>query len=578
MDWESPGVRSIITSQDERWWPWPGIKGRGKRVQGSSEYKPLKEAESIISSAPADGTRALWEALGVGAFVLVAYLLLRISPYLTLGALPDDGIYIALGRALANGDGYRSIYAVGDPVHAKYPPGLPLLYAAFWRVAGDLDRVHALGILSSTLASATAAGVLWWTGRVRYSAAIAPLAVLAIGAFFIETSVQYLNLAVAEAWFLAGWASALALFPWAMKERGERALILGLVLGVTALFRSQALFLIPAFGLAAWWTTGKLPRAGKLLAGAALPVGIWRIWHGLLLRAGPGTTQPDEAPYGSWLPTGGIGESIEYFASVVRYNTLGYTTFLPDHLSRPAYLGWAVLGLLMAQVALATWRRGKEMSVLWLSLLAQVGLLALWPFAQDRFYVPLLPLLGLLAASSFGWGNGDRSRRVWGVILILVVAVVGVRQARIRAGTFVPGDQTVSYHASRYLVDSALWLFAAGAWIQQNTTPDDRILAPLAPSLFLYPGRKTVNARPAEPNVGSTLFDPPGSFLAQRVVDDKVTVVILPESDFGISLDVLAVQRRCPGILELLESVDAPVKMAAYRIQPDDCLRGFLIK
>jgi hypothetical protein len=91
------------------------------------EKNPLNEGESVFSSAPADGTRALREALGVGAFVLVAYLLLRISPYLTLGALPDDGIYVTLGRALANGDGYRSIYSVGDPVHAKYPPGLPLL-------------------------------------------------------------------------------------------------------------------------------------------------------------------------------------------------------------------------------------------------------------------------------------------------------------------------------------------------------------------------------------------------------------------------------------------------------------------
>jgi hypothetical protein len=526
-------------------------------------------------AAEVDAGRSLREAVGVGVFVLLAYLLLRISPYLTLGALSDDGIYVALGRAISQGDGYRSIYAVGDPVHAKYPPGLPLVYAVFWWVSAQLSRVHAMALFSSAVASACAAGLIWWTGRVRFGAALLPLLVLAIGPFFVETSVQYLNLAVSEPWFLLGWAVALAMVPWAIEGPRRRAFLLGLLLAGTALFRSQALFLIPAFALAVAIEKG-WRKATILLVGSAAPLLVWRIWHGWMLRMGPGTTQPDEMPYGTWFPSGSIIEQIRYFVAVMGFNAKEYARILPDHLSRPVVLGWIVLALLLGQAVVAAARRPRVVSPLALTLLAQVALLAVWPFAQDRFYVPLLPMAGLLAASSGAWGRPGRQRQIGVAVLMAVVLVVGVRQQRIRAGTFVAGDETVRYHASRYLVANSMALLTAGNWIERNARPDDRILAPFAASLFLYTGRKTVNAEPAQPQVGPSVFERRGAFLAGRVRADSVTILLLGGTDFGILRDAAEVQARCPEVLEFLGSVIAPAQMAAYRIHPDDCLFSFL--
>ncbi|MDH3223224.1 MAG: hypothetical protein OEO23_05870, partial [Gemmatimonadota bacterium] len=156
------------------------------------------------TSAPE--SRYRYEALGAAALVAVAYLLLRTAPALTAGAFSDDGVYLALGRALAEGDGFRSMYAVGEPVHMKYPPGLPLVYAILWRLGGDLVTVHAAATLLSLLATSATAGILWWIARARLHVHPALAVVLAVGPFLLEGSVQYFNLPLSEPWFMLGWA------------------------------------------------------------------------------------------------------------------------------------------------------------------------------------------------------------------------------------------------------------------------------------------------------------------------------------------------------------------------------------
>src|SRR2546428_14099485 len=79
----------------------------------------------------------------VAGLVFLAHLLLRAGDRILVGAFNDDGAYVALGKALAGGMGYRLIYLVGDPVAVKYPPGLPLLIAVPWKLFGTLAGVRA---------------------------------------------------------------------------------------------------------------------------------------------------------------------------------------------------------------------------------------------------------------------------------------------------------------------------------------------------------------------------------------------------------------------------------------------------
>ena len=533
------------------------------------------------TSNPRPTPHAFGESLGVGLLVLGGYLLLRISPLLTLGALSDDGIYLALGKALADGDGFRSMYAAGDAVHGKYPPGLPLVHALLWTLSDSLTRVHRWALLMSAVVTATAGALLWWVGRRRLGLGWLGLAVFVIGPLFLESSVQYLNLAISEPWFLLCWAGALALFPVALERGWGGAVGLGLCVGVAVLFRSQAIVSVPAFILAFWWGkraigASETPTRGRTVAMALAAFAPWLLWSlrkRALMAVGPVPTQPDELGYASWFPTGGPVERAGYFLDVARYNLEAYGTFLPDQLFRPASLGLIVLVGLVGAAGAGAFRSFRRAPDLVLSLAAQLTLVLIWPFAQDRFAVPLFPFLGLLALLAFP--NPSRgARRVGTLLCVAALAVVGSRQAGIRAGTFQPGNDDVLYHPSRFLVANSFSLLTAGQWLERNARPDDVVLAPFAPSLFLYTGQKTINAEPAQPDLGPNVFDEPGRFLARRVEEDGATLLILMGLGFDIVRDVAEVQRQCPSVLEYLETVERPAQLNVYRIHPDACLRS----
>src|SRR5438876_495251 len=101
--------------------------------------------------------RVLAEAVAAGLVVGAVHLLFRLSSEFLVGALNDDGVYVTLGKAIAEGAGYRSIHLVGAPVQVKYPPGFPLLLAIPWRLAGSLGAVRAtVAVLNLAAAGAPA--------------------------------------------------------------------------------------------------------------------------------------------------------------------------------------------------------------------------------------------------------------------------------------------------------------------------------------------------------------------------------------------------------------------------------------
>src|SRR5215467_20398 len=57
-----------------------------------------------------------------------------------LGLHHDDTIYLASAKSLAEGHGYRIASLPGEPFQTKYPPVLPLLLAAVWKVAPEFPE------------------------------------------------------------------------------------------------------------------------------------------------------------------------------------------------------------------------------------------------------------------------------------------------------------------------------------------------------------------------------------------------------------------------------------------------------
>jgi len=526
------------------------------------------------------GGEAVLAALALAAL----YLLLRTSPYLAIGAFHDDGVYLAVGKALADGEGYRSLYAVGEPVHAKYPPGLPALYALLWGFLPDLASVHRAALLLSLVTSSLAAGVLWWLARARMALS-APIALFfVVGPFLLEASVQYFNLAATEPYFILLWGVALVLFhALAARERRAEsggtspatlAVLLGAVAAGAVLFRSQGIVLVPAIALA--MLVPRVTRRSFALyaSTAVLPVAAWRIWHRIALLEGPVGTQPDEGAYVSWTPSGTPPEMVRFIIDVFRSQVRMYGTYMPPHLSSVWSIGLGIWLLLLAVAvagSLRSWRRHPDLV---LTAWTSAAIVFLWPWWQDRFVVSLLPFLGLIAAVAvedwMGVGSARRRRLTLGVLAV-VSAVLAFRQVEIRRTVLTAeGARELFFHPAAYLPSNTRYLLAASRWMALNTPEGADVVAPHPVGIWLYTGRQVVNATPALPDVGPSVWDVPGRFLAQRVVEDDPDFLALWALNERFAQDVSVVQRACPEALEYLGFTREYTRVAFYRIHAED--------
>ena len=92
-------------------------------------------------------------------------------------------------------------------------------------------------------------------------------------------------------------------------------------------------------------------------------------------------------------------------------------------------------------------------------------------------------------------------------------------------------------------------------------------------AMYLYTGRKTAAAAPAEPAFGPSVFQVPGRYLAARILADSLTVIVLGIAGSGLEQDIRAVASACPQVLPRQDGATG-VLPAFYRVIRDDkCLR-----
>src|SRR2546422_357261 len=309
--------------------------------------------------------RAVIEAAGVGLVVVVAHLLLRLSGAFAVGALNDDGVYVALGKAIAEGDGYRSIYLAGAPLHLRYPPGFPLLLALPWALGGTLAAVRATVAALHPLVAGAAAGLVWWTGRRQLELARASLALCAVAPFLLDPLIQYFNIPLTEPYLVLGWAGVLVLtpplldpptadaVPWA------RALVVGLLLAATTLFRAVGVALIPAVLLAVA-RRRRWKAAAACAAAVVVPLLLWEALRAHWLARGPVSSQPDDLSYWRWLGVNGPVALAEYAVRTAFRNGVEYVRKLADYLFPIESLGIVVVLAAAAAAAVACVRMWRS--------------------------------------------------------------------------------------------------------------------------------------------------------------------------------------------------------------------------
>jgi hypothetical protein len=547
------------------------------------------EPELVVARPTSARRRLVLEAVVAALLVLCVYVVLRPDPVRSLGTMYDDVVYVSLAKAIATGQGYHSIHLVGAPVHEKFPPGVPLVYALAWRITGSLDGTLWLGLWLTIGAVALGAGLLFWYSRYSLGNGLVLTAVLVLMPVLLQRSIRYYAGAVSEPWYLLTWAAALILAD-ALRRRAEEghartmttAIGLGLVLAASVLFRAQAVVLIPAILMALLLRRATWRAAAITAAASLVPVLAWRVWLAREVAIGPRATQLDQLPYTSWIPLGDLGALAGFIKTTIVTNVPKYSA-----LSGFVLVGWeswkAQLVFLVAAVAAAfgCWLLRRRRPELVLTLVATLAVVMLWPFTQDRFIVAALPFAGLAAAYGVGWALNRAPRWTIGASLTVVALVAAYmwrstpRQMWVALRDPVARDTLVIaplfQERSAEVVD----------WVLANTSPGDRILADAAGNIYLKTGRRTSIAVPEQPFTDRRAFVQPGRYVAERLLADSVSVVVVWRYfaiPFARELDF--VERRCPGTFKPLQPImprTEPLFVNYFRVQRNEaCLRGLL--
>jgi hypothetical protein len=530
--------------------------------------------------APSAGT----EALVVAVLVLATYDFASIADALRVGALTDDGVYVALGRALSEGRGYHSIHLVGAPVQVKYPPGFPAILAVLWSLGGSVEAVQYLVGLLHPVVIASAAGLLWWLGRARLAAPRALLALFVILPLLLEAAIEYYTIALSEPWMVLGWAGVLALWlGTGQLEPGRRRLLwltaCGGLCAVTILIRAHAIVLLPAIAVGLLARRHRPVEWAVMAAMVVVPLGLWHWYHAALLATGPVSHLPDESPYLDWMHGTDVNLAGPIIAGM-RDNAALYFSEFSDYLSGISVVGHGLAGLLMAASALGAGCAVRREPVLGLSALGGLVMLLLWPFAQDRLLLPVLPFLGLAAVGAVApllprWPAAIR--RYLGYACALMTTAILLRQPSVRreaVHSFAEGRSPAFFTPGYVLLLNSRYIVHASYWVRHNTRLDDRLMIDNHSGIYLYSGRRTVPANPAESRYRPSVFAVPGQYLATRLLRDSLTYVIVGLRYPGIVNDLEAVSARCPGVLTWGGTSPGDSKYI-YQVRRDDtCLRS----
>lgn len=530
------------------------------------------------------------EAGLVAVAVMIAYAVLRMSPLFAIGAFHDDAIYLALGKAIASGEGYRSVYAVGQPVHLKYPPGLPLIYAALWAVSGSLLFVASAARTLAIVTCGAATGLIWWLARTPLGLNRIHAAVWAVGPFLLEGSIQYFNLAITEPYFILGWAAVLCLYYQMRGRTAERqpllvAAGLGLTLAATTLLRMQAIVIIPAILLAMALDRMRWRTVAVSAVAAILPVMAWRLMHAHMAAHGPISTQPDEAPYSAWLELDGLGGTVSFLKRSFEVNWLAYWHGFPGYVSELKATGIVLLALFAVLAVAGSVLLLRRHPAVVLSLAATVAIIMFWPWPQDRFVLAVLPFAGLLIAAMVQEGLArcrPRLRLAAFATLGVLTLSIGGRQAFIRSfayGGDNPRDIVGFSYSGYFLLANSKFLLTVSRWVREQAAPADRLLVDAPAAIYLYTGRQGVAATPAESQIVPSVFETPGRYLASRIRDDSVSVVVLGSVVRQLTMDVGASYQRCPGLLKYVGAAQWWSVALFYRVERNDgCMNERLLR
>jgi hypothetical protein len=512
----------------------------------------------------------------IGIAVAIATAMLSVSRHLLPGVFNDDGSYLALGRALARGAGYRSTYIVGSPLQVKFPPGFPALLAIVWRVGHTLGAVQTIATTINIVACGISAALFWWIARERLRLPIAVVATFVVLPFVLDSAVQYYTLVLSEPLFILTMAIAFVLVDRRTMTT-KSTIALGATLAIGVFLRTQGIALTGAILLALLLDRSRRREFAIVVAVSILPVVAWQAYLVVASRHQTLSTQASESSYTSFL-TGSGTSFVSREISVVSGNLLDYLHVLGGYVAGSDSVGFAVAILAGVLTVVGTILLFRVSAALGLALIANGAMLLAWPAYQDRYLLPILPLAGVAA----GYAFHDLARRLFirretrsvarwesiaaAVGLVLVVSRQYDIRREVESARSTGRSPSVATPSFR-LPNNAWFVDAVSRWTLRATTPSDRIAVVSPAAVWLYTNRQTIPMEIVEPRGAPSVFDVPGRYLASELVTARLTSV-LAESPEGVTArEVDAVRSACPSSLQKIDEFSGIV---AWRATPGD--------
>lgn len=393
-----------------------------------------------------------------------------------VGVFYDDGLYVVLAKALAQGEGYRYIHLPDAPAAVHYPFLYPVALSLLWQLWPHFPDNVVLFQIFDSAALGAAAWAMALHARRWNAAPMAAYVALPLG-FAAFPLLTIVGVRLSEPLFLA--FMTLTVLVADREEVSDRtALTAGALAGIAALTRGVGIAAV--LGVAAAFWLRRHRRAAGVSAGVGLALVLpWVLW----VAAQAGDLDPRlAANYGTYLDEArqaGVGAFL---------SGLGLGVVAPlARLTLPAVPGWLwypLAFLLFAAVITGGVTTARRAPALIATLALYLVIVALWPYAPDRFVwivVPWLALLGTVGAR-FAWRRG-RTARVAVAVLAVAVAVgyMPREYVSLRSRQFAATAEGISVPFG----------FLAPATV--HATPADAVIAVEDEALmYLYTGRRTV--------------------------------------------------------------------------------------
>lgn len=420
-----------------------------------------------------------------GAVLAVGLGVWRPTP---VGLVHDDGVYVLVGKSLADGRGLVYGGVAGTPPAAKFPPVYPFTLAALWTAfptfpsnvvafeianllflaaAAGLFTAFQIGALGVPPLLAGGVSALGFVSIEIWRVAVVPLSepffiLLTILALMCATRLE--TSARPSPW---AWGAAVALLWLVMHTRTAGGVLILAAVGALAARRRYAF-------------------AGAVAAVTAVLALPWMLWSRQAVGKIPAPLRDVLGPYAPWI------------VEQIRANPRAFLERLPAEAS--SLLAHLVTVLLpgltpsVRVVAVVTSIPILVMGIRWLwetsrtsALVAPLYLLLLWlwPFKEFRLLAPILPILALLlGCGALGiWRSGIRPewRRVGVALAVVWAAWFSGQSVR---GLVTGAHMEGLGQQSRVLADAV-------AAVRAETPPDAVVGAPDAwAGIGLYTGRR----------------------------------------------------------------------------------------